>query len=168
MAETIEALGGVEQFSNAGLNPLEFDGIGIQAAAPLIPKGWHQIGREASPRVMRAYGFLPRRGLRLTCNPSGVALPSSSIPGVRFATPGYPLLTLRVENACDRDGAGTTDGLEAVAAAPGVLGKPVIPPFPALKGRTTTDLGTPGSVVIGHPRFSRPRAPTRRLPIHAG
>ena len=95
----------------------------IDGQAP-TPEAFQPVarGREASPRVMRAYGFLPRRGLRLPCNPSGVDLPSTSIPGVRFATPGYPLPTLRVENACDRDGAGTTDDLETVAAASGVCG----------------------------------------------
>ena len=45
-------------------------------------------------------GSYPRRGLRTLCNPSGVDIHFSSIPGVRFATPGYRLPTLRVEDVC--------------------------------------------------------------------
>jgi len=46
----------------------------------------------------------PRRGLRTLFNPSGVVINLSSIPGVRFATPGYRLPTLRVEDARSQKG----------------------------------------------------------------
>ncbi len=116
----------------------------------------------------RASGFLPRRGLRLPCNPSGVDIPSTLIPGVRFATP-LPLPTLRVENACSQVCAGPVADLEPVAAAPGVFGKPMTTPFPALKGRPTTARGNALGVASLDTRALKGRhnpadTRTRRLP----
>ncbi len=66
------------------------------------PKAFQPIarGREASPRVIRPNGSLPRRSLRTLFNPSGVLIHFSSFPGVRFATRGYRLPTLRVDDTC--------------------------------------------------------------------
>jgi len=67
----------------------------------LTPEAFQPVTRgcEALPRVMRLNGALRRRGVRTLCNPSGVDIDFPSIPGVRFATPGYRLPTLRVEDA---------------------------------------------------------------------
>ena len=73
---------------------------------PPCPERAHEGGCVWSPSTPPGETFLPHRS-------PGCA----SRPRI-----GYRLPTLRVEDACDRDGVGTTDGLEAVAAASGVCG----------------------------------------------